>query len=188
MIVEHVNQAIHTLTTLPGSKSPRKGSRNLYDGFRRPPMSISNDYEGRKNRRNSKSIICISRSVARRQSDEIWTSVVVLTSACEVGSSRRLLESRTRPRLVGRYLSMTTEALTMVYANNVPIDMNSTSFSKSKNRAINAHMNADIAKLIIGTCNVYIRDNQIRTRRMLYTPVEILFVDQLFFFENHTYV
>lgn len=83
---------------------------------------------------------------------------------------------------------MTTEALTMVYANNVPIDMNSTSFSKSKNRAINAHMNADIAKLIIGTCNVYIRDNQIRTRRMLYTPVEILFVDQLFFFENHTYV
>jgi len=47
---------------------------------------------------------------------------------------------------------MITEALTMVYASNVPMDMNSTSFSKSKNSAISAHMNADIAKLIIGTC------------------------------------
>jgi len=41
-------------------------------------------------------------------------NVYMLTSACEVGSSKRLLESRTKPRLVGRYLNIITEALTIV--------------------------------------------------------------------------
>lgn len=80
----------------------------------------------------------------------------MLTSACEVGSSKRLLESRTRPRLVGRYLNIITETLTIVKANNVPIDINSTNFSKSKNKAINAHKKADIAKFINGICNIQI--------------------------------
>lgn len=53
---------------------------------------------------------------------------------------------------VGLYRKMTTDALTMVYASNVPIDMNSTSFSKSKSRAIVAENNPETTKFVRGTC------------------------------------
>ena len=49
------------------------------------------------------------------------------------------------------YLNIITEALTMVYANNVPIDINSTSFSKSKSKAIKALNIPETAKFSRGT-------------------------------------
>lgn len=40
----------------------------------------------------------------------------------------------------------------MVYARRVPMDINSTSFSKSKSKAITELKNPDITKLVRGSC------------------------------------
>lgn len=44
-----------------------------------------------------------------------------------------------------------TDADTIVYASKVPMDMNSTNFSRSKRRAISAEKNPEIARLTTGT-------------------------------------
>ena len=53
---------------------------------------------------------------------------------------------------LGLYLKIIIEALTIVYANNVPMDINSTSFSRSKRSAIIADSSPDMIKLHRGTC------------------------------------